>query len=260
MKMKILLAPSLVVVIIVLMIWFVYPAYTDPLAGEGIKEKGAKLDENKAKLAGIAQKSDLIKNLSQSLNSSQMSSDRETVMNFLPDSIKEYEIIDNLNYLVLKEGLLGTAISVSQPANSASLPAVDLPVQEGGLAAGAVEPVDIKPEPATFRVDFSVQGSYDKIKSIFRKIYGLKRFNRTAALKIEPAEQDKKGSDNLKATASLEFAYFKESGKFNTVEDGVFSKEKFDTQVARDIETRKETSLLPPLQVDQKGRINPFIP
>jgi len=91
-------------------------------------------------------------------------------------------------------------------------------------------------------------------KGYFQMVYNLKRFNKVNTMRIEPVTADKKGSDNLKATASLEFAYFKESGTFNTINDSVFTKTSFNAQVANAIDAKKSTALLPPLQIDQKGK------
>lgn len=264
MKIKILLAPSMIVASIVIMVWYVYPAYTDPLTGNGVKEKSAELTKSETQLKDASAKNETVKNLAKTLASGQMSSVRDTVMKFMPQNIKEYEVIDNLNYIVLKEELSGTSISVSQPTSSGSSSDASLAAAapDPNLGAGLVQPTSIKPEATVFEVEFSAQGSYVKIKNIFRKVYGLKRFNRVVTMEIAPAKsgEGESNPDNLKATAVLEFAYFKESGKFDTMEDSVFSKSTFDTKVADLINTKKDTSLLPDLQVDQKGKTNPFTP
>ncbi|HRZ95566.1 MAG TPA: hypothetical protein P5262_03315 [Candidatus Moranbacteria bacterium] len=256
MKIKLLMAPSLIVIIIVLLIWYVYPAFTDPLTGNGVKEKAGELKKEKQLLEDAKKKSETIDNMALELNSQKMTSSRELVMEYMPESIKEYEIIDNLNYLVLKEELQGTNISVSQPvlSKTAALPA--LASASGGSAAADEE---AKPQATLFLVDFSAQGGYEKIKSVFEKIFGLKRFNRLVSIKIDSADAQNKGSDNLKAVAVLEFAFLKESGNFSSLNDPVFSKSSFDLQTVGNIEKGKATSLMD-LQVDQKGKTNPFIP
>lgn len=251
MKIKLLMVPSMIVIIITLLIWIIYPAYTNPESGSGVKEKSASLKTEEAKLSNIEEKSSLIKKLSQELSSDAMASKRSLVMDFLPDSIKEYEIIDNLNYLILKEEISGMTISVSQPAAETVSPS---PQTEGTGAAA-----EVKPQATTFKVSVTAQGNYGKIKDLFQKIYGLKRFNRILTIKIDPESPQSNGSDNLKASASLEFSYLKESGTFTSIDDSVFSKTSFDALTISDIEKKKETPLLPDLQVDQKGRSNPFV-
>lgn len=255
MKIKLLLVPSTIVIIITLLIWVVYPAYTTPESGSGVREKSALLKTEEAKLLNIEEKSDVIKRLSRELSSDMMASKRSMVMDFLPDSIKEYEIIDNLNYLILKEEIFGMTISVSQPAAEVAVSPAETSSQSGGVG---VVPTEVRPQATTFKVNVTAQGSYGKIKDLFQKIYGLKRFNRILTIKIDPESPEKSGSDNLKASASLEFSYLKGSGTFTTIDDSVFSKTTFDSRVIDDIEKKRETSLLPGLQVDQKGRPNPF--
>lgn len=253
------MAPAMVAIIIILLIWVIYPAYTSPLGG-GVKEKMVKYNELKTELDVIKGKNSVIQALASELNSSSRTADKETLMDFLPQKAREYEIIDNLNYLILKEELLGLAISVSQPdkKNSAAI----IKEEEAEVSEGvSAVPSEKKAEPKFFEVNFSVQGGYDKIKDIFLKVYGLRMFNKIISLKIEPAvKEGETASDSLKATAILEFAFMEESGSFTSPEDSVFSKTTFDSQVIKDINSKKSTPLLPDLTVDIKGKANPFLP
>jgi hypothetical protein len=256
MKIKLLLAPSIVVVIIVLLIWQVYPAFTDPISKSGVLEKSKELKAEREKFNGAQERSEIVHKLAADLNSSSMSSSKTLVMEFLPDSIKEYEVIDNLNYLILKEELQGLAISVAQPESSSSalLNQADL----SGNANAPVQASEVK--ATTFKVDLSVSGSYEKIKDIFQKIDGLKRFNRVLSLKIDPADPGKNGTGNLRAVAKLEFAFLKESGSFFSVDETVLAKTEFDQEAIDSIAKKKDVPLLPDLQIDQKGKSNPFTP
>jgi Tfp pilus assembly protein PilO len=258
MKIKIIMAPLMIVISTILLIWFVYPAFTSPLDKSGVKEKYAEMSKRKEQLKNIGQKTNTIKELAQELNSSEMSSSRDTVMKFMPASMKEYEIIDNLNYLVLKEGLLGTNISISQPANETASSS-NSPAASSNSGSDFTETGEIAPKATTFLVNFSVQGSYDKIKNVLERICGLERFNKINSLKIQPAVENKT-TGNLNAVSMLEFAYFKESGTFNSIDDSVFSKTSFDLAVVNDIKKIKNTPLLPDLQINEKGKTSPFVP
>ena len=259
MKAKLLMAPLLITIIIILLIWFVYPAFTDPVTGDGVREKTAELKKEKEISEDARQKFEAMETMSGNLNSSKMSLSREVVMRYMPDSIKEYEIIDNLNYLVLKEELQGTNISVSQPVASSAAAVLPPPAAaEGSLGIGDTTAY-VKPQALVFLVDFSVQGGYEKIKGVFEKIFSLKRFNRLVSMKIEPVDFQNRSLDNLKAVAVLEFAFFKESGNFSSINDPVFLKNSFDLQTIENIEKGKNTSIID-LQVDQKGKASPFIP
>jgi len=256
MKIKLLVAPSIVVIIIFLLIWQIYPAITDPVMMSGVLQKSAELKSEQKNLETIKGKSEKVHELATQLNSSAMASEKALVMDFLPYDTEEYKIIDNLNYLILKEELQGLAISVAQPsAITAS------PVQSD--ATGAVEAQVAAPElkATTLAVSFSVQGSYEKIKSVFQKIYGLKRFNRILSFRIDPADNKSgEGSSNLKATSSLEFAFLKESGAFVSADDASLARIDFDQEAISNISKKKDTPLLPEIQIDNKGRPNPFIP
>jgi hypothetical protein len=256
MKIKLLMAPSIVVIIIVLLIWQIYPAINDPVTREGILQKSVELKNERKNLETIKGKSEKVHELAAQLNSSAMASDKALVMDFLPDTIEEYKIIDNLNYLVLKEELQGLIISVSQPAADIATAA-----QVDATGNSGVQAVTPGLKATTFSVSFSVQGSYEKIKSVFQKIYGLRRFNRIMSFRIEPADsKNGEGSSNLKATSTLEFAYLKESGTFTSADDSSLAKTDFDRKTISDISQKKETPMLRDIQIDQKGRPNPFIP
>jgi hypothetical protein len=258
MKIKLLIAPSIVVLIIVLLIWQVYPAINEPVMRDGVLQKSAELKSERKNLETIKGKSDKVHELAVQLNSSAMASEKALVMDFLPENIDEYKIIDNLNYLVLKEELQGLAISVAQPSGVASLP-----VQADTVDAASGQAVTASPAltATTFTVSFSVQGSYEKIKSIFQKIYGLKRFNRLLSFRLEPVEnKGGEGSSNLKATSFLEFAFSKESGTFTSADDISLSKTDFDQEAISSISKKKETPLLPEIQIEKNQRTNPFIP
>jgi hypothetical protein len=255
MKIKLMAAPSIVVMIIVLLIWYVYPALTDPIAKSGVIEKSAELKKDNENLEMIRGRSEKIHKLAADLNSSDMAQKKELLMDFLPYSIEEYKIIDNLNYLILKDELRGLAISVAQPMDSPALQssAVSLSGEAGTQAVPEFKATSLT-------VSLSVQGSYEKIKSIFQKIYGLKRFNRVLAFKIEPANQGTAGTGDLIVTSSLEFFFLKESGSFSSVDDSNLVKNDFDRATLDRIAKSKETPLLPEIQLDLKGKPNPFIP
>jgi|WetSurMetagenome_2_1015567.scaffolds.fasta_scaffold350551_2 hypothetical protein len=268
MKIKLLMAPSIVVIIITLLIWVVYPSFTDSIAKDGVKEKTAELKAERENLNMMKGKSETVHALASKLNSSAMSTNKDLVMEFLPDSIKEYEIIDNLNYLVLKEELQGLAISVSQPA--ATVPIVQNQADPSANPSAAVAPAEAVPQSTTFKVELTVQGSYDRIKDLFQKVFELKRYNRVLALRIESAtDTSKAGSeqqsvtispDTLKASASLEFAFFKKSGEFSSVNDASLAKTEFDQKIMDDISKLKEIPMMPFQPAALKGKPNPFIP
>jgi hypothetical protein len=255
MKIKLLFAPSIVVIIIIILIWQIYPTLTDPIGKSGVLEKMAELKKEKENLSAIQGKSEKVHELATELNSSSMSSGKTLVADFLPDSIKEYEIIDNLNYLVLKEELQGLDISVAQPEGSSAL------LTQADLSGNVNSPQAVEIKATTFKVNFSVLGSYEKIKDIFQKIDGLRRFNRVLDLKILQADPNSKDNyGNLRAVATLEFAYLKESGSFSSVDDVSIAKTEFDQEAMDNIAKKKDVPLLPDLQIDQKGKPNPFIP
>jgi Tfp pilus assembly protein PilO len=120
MKLKLLLMPSIIALSIILLIWLVYPAYSNDT--DGLKERYNQLGLEKEKLSDIENKSLNIAKLSSDLSA--LSEDREFIEKFLPENIKEEEIIDNLNFLANSSGLSVLDISVEKLKKVEKAPAI----------------------------------------------------------------------------------------------------------------------------------------
>lgn len=270
MKIKLLVVPVMVVAIVVLSIWLVYPAYSN--GTDGFKEKRNKLAEEKKKLEEIKNKSANVLKLSSQLSSNVEM--RDIVFSFIPETTKEEEIIDNLNFLAGSEGLSVTELSVtSQPAGE-NTPAVvgTGSVFSGTMAANAATSgteggeiaVSFAPQVKEAQVNFSVTGNYGQIKNLLIKVYGLKRFNNMESLEIRAAnltEEAKKDepTDSLQAIMILKFNFIKKPVTAVSVEDPVFLRDSFDMKVINDIKSKRNIEVLK-LDVGQAGRTNPFLP
>ena len=257
MKAKLLLAPLLIIVTIVLCIWLVYPAYTNGV--DGFKEKRAVLAEEQQKLATISNKMDNASKLSSQLASDKESSD--ILFAFVPEQSKEEEIIDNLNFLANSEGLNIEQLSVGLPTTPVVAPAA-APAEVPATGAATPETPVATPPPAAseMTVSYSVTGSYSKIKDILSKVYGFERFDKVASLDIQSNSTTEKSSgDNLRANMALTFNFLKKSTAAVSVDDPVFSISSFDSKIIASIKERKQASILK-LNVEQSGRANPFLP
>ncbi|HHE45916.1 MAG TPA: hypothetical protein ENL05_01010, partial [Candidatus Moranbacteria bacterium] len=95
MKGKILIVPVIIVIIIALSVWLVYPAYSN--GNNGVKEKYNQLRKEQEKLSNAQNKGANIQKLFGKLNS--LSGQKDILYKFVPENAKEEEIIDNLNFL-----------------------------------------------------------------------------------------------------------------------------------------------------------------
>lgn len=260
MKVKILIAPLLIVSMVALLIWIIYPAYTNGV--DGVKEKRAEYEKEKGTLNIISQKTANMESLYASLAAESNKPKEDTLMKYVPDSIKEEEVINNLNYLITNEGLSVTNLSVAQPAKKEEMPV--LPVEPTGDSAEATDEAAEQIVPAVpdmFKVNFSAVGSYDKIKSLIDKIYKLERFNGVTTLSIDKLTDQSGASDgnNLQAVGVLEFALFGKTANPANPQNPVFAKSNFNWAVVDKINSSKNVNATK-LNVDSSSRANPFLP
>lgn len=259
MKLKVLLFPSLVVIIIALLIWVVYPAYSN--GTNGLKEKLQELKAEKKNLADIDFKNENISSLS-----SQIAADtvgKDVLFKYIPDGVKEEEIIDNLNYLAGKENLFVYGLDVSR------VKTVEVEVEPStvtlreteGLTSPKLAAATIPwPKASDLKVNLSAIGKYSGIKSMLDKIYNLDRFNQVLTAEIKkPTVAGKDAGDNLELNVAFNFNFLKRINALADLNNEIFSSKSFNLKVISDIENQKSTSMLN-LEVGPTGKSNPFFP
>jgi len=255
------MAPLFILLSIVLLIWFVYPAYTNGV--DGLKEELSRKKVEQDKLDKLMAKKANIEALAADMENN--SEKKDVIFKYLPEKNKEEEIIDNLNYLASKEELSIMNLSVGQPIIST---ATALPEGSGLDENGDPLPVDasgvpipqapVKPKALDFQAEFSVVGRYEKMKSLVDKIYKFERFNNFSSLEIKKADETG-DSDLLKADMVISFNLYSPVKNTTNIEQIDFSRAKFDLSVADKIKSMKSTSILD-LVIDQTGKPNPFMP
>lgn len=263
MKIKILAAPFLIVVIITMIIWYIYPAYSNGF--DGVKEKRAKL---------LIQE-DLAKNLENTINNAGLlkadlianSFDNTAVLSYIPQNKEEEKIIENLNSLATKESVLSVLnISVSEvkedvivaEAVTAGIPANPVPGLTPDVPVQA--PMTPKAEPKKLEVKLSVIGEYGNIKILIDKIQKLKRFNKLAVLEIKTfLKEDQSISESLQANITLEFNYLKELKRLvdGDINNPVFVTGVFNKQVVGKIKSSRSIDVTN-VSPGQKSGNNPF--
>jgi Tfp pilus assembly protein PilO len=264
MKIKILLAPSLIVLIIVAIIWYVYPAYTNGI--DGVKEKNQK---------SLSQKQLMEKLDSSSRNAAKLvaeleidSPDNALVYGYIPKNKEEERIIENLNVLAKDSALSVLNISVLEEKKDSSASAQEAtenvpvdPFSAVNITAPIQAPVTPKAVPKSLKVSLSLVGDYANIKNLLEKVQKLKRFNAVSTLEIKTLlKEDQSVSESLQADIVLEFNYLSElkrlvDGDINNAvfSAGAFSKTAIDK--IRDNRSIEVSTVIP----GEKGGNNPFI-
>jgi len=258
MKLKLILVPGIIALIVVLGIWFIYPAYSN--GTDGVMDHYKQLKAEKQKLDSIKGKSGNANSLSSQLDS--LGSDKEALYEFVPTNIKESEIVNNLNKMAADSGLLIFGLTVGRP--SLSVASMEAPQKPG------INPsIPVLPKAKTFSADMQISGSYDQVKTFLNKVDNFARYEAIASLNL------KKGSsvsgqagagapdpsmDILAADLKITFNMLdkaKLSG--DNVNDAVFSSSSLNTDIISQIKSSR-SELAVGVDTGQKGKANPFLP
>ncbi len=265
MKIKILLAPSLIIITITMLIWLVYPAYTNGI--DGVKEKRQKLADQRNLMNRLDSNVGNVEKLTADLGANSI--DNAVVFSYLPENKEEEKIIDNLNSLAKDSTLSVLNISVVEPkvldviaTTETGLSAVPLPGLNPNANAQTLTPAETtKADLRKLSVTLSVIGDYSNIKSLLGKIQRLKRFNKISTLEIKTLlKEDQSISDSLQANATLEFDYLNMPSQLmkGDINNAVFANGVFDKQVMAEIKNSRSINVNN-VSPGQKGGNNPFV-
>lgn len=254
MKLKIFLAPVLLILIVAGSIWVLHPAYVE------MQAKKAALAAETEKLNDIKTKNAKAEAAYGVWNSNPEK--RNIIMTYIPAQQQEEEVIDNLNSLAAGSGLAVYDLSVTIPekAKAAATAAVD-------EAGNQTEEVSAAPVADNFSATVGVSGDYGKIKTFLGKVNVLGRFNSISSLEISKANAptgpdgkavDNSGSGNLKADITLNFNWLNANNLTVTVNNKAFASDNFDMTVADAIRSQMTTGMQA-LNVGLAGRENPFV-
>lgn len=241
MKIKLLFMPILLVLIVALAIWWIYPGYQE------MKIKEGELASAIEKLAVIKEKNAKAEKLLGIWNNSM--EQRSIIEKYIPGQKQEEDAIGSLNALASETGLAlyNLSVSTAEKKNTAS-------VRENA-AELEINAVDLTPTAENFTVALGVAGDYGKIKTLLGKIGSLKRFNSVASLKIGSSS---KQAGVLQADAVLNFNYTKRTSSAINPNNKIFLTGVFDIGVADEI-TQKLSTDIRTTVVGSSGRENPFV-
>ncbi len=259
MKLKILLTPILIIAIAIFIIWGIFPNVMTVLS-----ERSGQEDIQK-KVADMQSKSVMAGKLAQELT---VSADQKNMLDeYLPDSKKEEEIVNNLNSIANNAGVSIYNLSLDQAENGkTNVPAVS-EMQNSDLSASQNQ----SGKPVDYNVDYGIIGSYDKIKAVIDKLSHLRRFNSIDSLKIaeasassgQPSDSAQGNAsaapqDYLQADISLSFDYLPDSGVAN-LSNSIFSSGNFDMSIVDNIKNNTDANAAQ-VTAGTAGKANPFLP
>lgn len=269
MKVKILLFPFLFILIMVGIIWFVYPAYTSPEGG--MREKQAQLKIEDAKVNALASEVDNIRALSDDITKN--SDKKDILFQFLPMKINEEYIINDINSIAADSKLGIDTISVEKISSGlvndltgaeemgVALASAPTDPSSGAVDAGLMpQAVPIpKAVPGSIDVNVKMLGDYGAMKAFLEKLHKLKRFNNMNVLKIEHVKDNEGKAISLAMDALLRFNFYKKSENLANMESIKFPRSKFDMAIVNQI-TQARNTTGPAIEPGTLGRNDPFAP
>lgn len=247
MKLKLLIAPLLMIVIVVVIIWVIIPNFRN------FQEQKENLKIAQQKVSEVQMENQQAAKLKQELAGDE--AQRSILLKYIPAQSQEELLVGGLSSLASGEGLsifnMAVTIATSEKASNV-------------VGSGAGEAAEIsapKPFGNTVAVNLGVSGPYEKIKSFINKLATLKRHNNIVALKISrPAETAAaEPSNNLQADLTLNFAYQANDTIMKAGNKDMFSNSKLFSDIITQLNDKFKTDIAE-INIGTTGKVNLFIP
>lgn len=243
MRFKVLIPPLLVVMMLILVVWYIKPAFDVLLEKKAdVLTKETKLEKAKTTINNVG-----------SLNSS-LDTERDfegMVSRYLPNMLNQEQVIDAFNFLATQSGVVIMKMELKQPIRSQVAPK-----EEVGGAANTPKAISLAVQ--TFTFSGSVVGTYENIKEFFDRLAHMERFQKITLFSIA-ADSNVRPVDinHLVGTFETEFGYLPLNPVVAAADMSVFSSTEFDfTNASKLLE--QATSVIPPSETGQAGKPNPF--
>lgn len=245
----------MVVITVALLIWYVYPAYTN--GTDGVKEKYVLLKAEQEKLDALLEKKASADALFAQLETL---GEKEVLYKFIPENSTEEEIIDNLNFNVSNSIITMFNVSIDRAVAKSELVALDEELEEGGGVVDASASSQPLPESEKMEVSANLTGEYEKVKNFILVQEKNIRFNDFSRVNIAKTQSSvEQGSSNV-LMVSLDMGFQSlQKTKLSVSNVGNFTSAEgvLDSGIIEKIKERRNGPNLQ-LNVEQKGKANPF--
>ena len=265
MKIKILLFPLLLLIIIGTLIWFIVPTWKE------IQTQGTLLQEKNKILTQLQNENQKVDGLAGALQ--KVGDDKNLVYSYVPPVIGDEDIINNLVYYAGQQSgddaVQVSKISIAQPEKKtasnvsagASMPNIGM-IPNQGIPEGAL-PVAIPAvppaQPSFFNVKFEISGKYSGIKKFLATLETFKRSHSLVGVNISNGGQTGAASSTLTADVDLTFNYVEKYNPIGNIDSNSLG-ESLNSAVVQEIKNKMSSDVVPVQIGNQPGRDNPFLP
>lgn len=246
MRLKVLILPFFIVMILILLIGYMVPDFSVIQANKAAiqtkEDMAAKVDATIANINTLNGSLDAQPDL------------EKFAYRYLPSTQSQEQAIDAFNFLATQAGLVITKMELTQPSKSQT------PASEE-VSSGEISDVSQVPAPQeakTFILTASVVGSYENIKAFFSRLTHIERFQEVnlfslaTDVSVQPLD-----TSRLVGTFEGEFGYLPPQPATSALGMPIFLSSKFDFSNASKV-LGQATSGVPILERPQTGRPNPF--
>lgn len=262
MKLKIIFFPLILVACIVIFIAYIWPEY------QSIRGALTDLNESKATLQEIMGKKSNVDKLKQSLAANR---DKENeVLEFLPVSQNEEEIINGVNYLATDSAVNLSNVSFEKKAAVPVSQDEDVPSSKEALFSSEGDEstaISRKPAVRAAKVTISFAGNYENIRTFLEQIYKMEQYNSVSSISIASSEaaESEEGEEvaaapgALSASVEADFGYMPSISIGKDYSNPIFTQTSFDFTSYNEMKNFIQEKV-PVLDAGQTGRANPFLP
>jgi Tfp pilus assembly protein PilO len=239
MKLRILFFPLMIVTILYLLIWVIYPKY------DTIKTTKNKLKAVNEKLVSVRAKEQNAASLVQNLNKN--SEEQSIITKYLPEKKQDEYVLASINSLAITSGVAIASMGFSENEMTQSVETLyDDLGNELPQDADKLKGID---------VDIAVVGSYEKIRQFLFALSTINRLNEFSSITMTNGTAE--NPSELQVKISLKFSYLDRIKAISVVNDNFFASPEFDMNIVSDIR-KKATIEIPKIDVGSVGRNNLF--
>lgn len=244
MKLKILILPFFLVMILILSIGYIKPDF-DVIFG-----KKAEIDTRNASLKDMDSVLNNISTLNNSLDSNAES--EQFMLNYLPYAMNQDQTIDAFGFLASQSGLVVSDMDLKK---------IDEVANTTIALDGSIIDDTATSKAKTFQLTGSVLGTYESIKAFYDRLAHISRFQNIQSFSIEKkidtaSPQDKGTVSDLKGTFVVAYGYLPKKSVLSALTIPIFLQSELNfSGVALLKEKITDT---PTLGKDQVGKPNPF--
>ncbi len=263
MRLKVLIVPFFIVMILMLGIGYIKP---------DIDVAVMKRDQIKAAQDQAAKVEAVLSNISALNASLDTQPEAEKFMyRYLPSTLSQEQAIDSFNFLAAQSGVSIVSIGLKQEPEAVVIeepiidPATNIFVAGGtGIGSASVPVVAPSVVVKKFTLSGSVIGSYENIKLFFNHLAHTERFHSVRLFSLSTApEQGVSANAETKSTGSLigvfesEYGYLPPKPVVSAWTLPVFWQSKLDLTKVSNL-VNAATSTVPSLEKGESGKPNPF--